>query len=87
MSNEASIKATAGQIVELDKEVEATGHAAVDAPSVLRARKVLEEWARDIKGVVVSPAVGRVTLIHENGRTSSIASAELAFRLSAAGLA
>jgi hypothetical protein len=36
--------------------------------------------------VVVNPAMGRVTVIDENGYASSIASADLAFKMSAANI-
>jgi len=86
MTEESKIKATAERIVELGKEVEAPGHAAVDEPSLVRARAVLRQWVDSIKGVVVNPAMGRVTVIDENGRASSIASADLAFKMSAANI-
>lgn len=82
-----TIKATADRIVELGKEVEAPGHAATDEASLVRAREVLHQWIDGMKGVVVNPALGRVTVIHENGSASSIASADLAFQMSAAGVA
>ena len=86
MTEESKIKATAERIVELGKEVEAPGHAAVDEPSLVRARAVLHQWVDGVKGVVVNPAMGRVTVIDENGRASSIASADLAFKMSAANI-
>jgi hypothetical protein len=39
-----------------------------------------------MKGIVVNPALGRVTVIHESGSAASIASADLAFQMSAAGV-
>ncbi|HMN46565.1 MAG TPA: hypothetical protein PKE27_18455 [Povalibacter sp.] len=80
------IQETAERIIELGNELEAPGHAAVDEASLLRAREVLHRWVDDLKGVVVNAALGRVTVIQEDGYASSIASAELAFRLSAAGI-
>jgi hypothetical protein len=80
------IKATAERIIELGNEVEAPGHAAVGEASLHKARAVLGEWIADMRGIVVNPALGRVTVIDGNGNASSIASAELAFRLSAAGI-
>jgi hypothetical protein len=35
---------------------------------------------------VVNPALGRVTIVQENGYASSIASADLAFQMSAEGV-
>jgi hypothetical protein len=80
------IKATADRIIGLAQEVEASGSAAIDEPSVLRARAVLRQWIEGIKGVVVNPAMGRVTVIDASGHASSIASAELAFKMSAANI-
>ena len=85
MSQE-KIKATAERINSLAEEVEASGSAAIDEPSLLRARAVLSQWIEGIKGVVVNPAMGRVTVIDANGRASSIASADLAFKMSAANI-
>ena len=86
MSNENSIKETAERIVELGMEVEAPGHVAVAEASLIKAREVIHQWADGMKGVVGNPAMGRVTIIDANGKPSSIASAELAFLLSAAGV-
>jgi hypothetical protein len=86
MSEKSKITETAERIVELGQEVEAPGLAAVDEPSLLLAREVLRQWIDGVQGVVVNPAMGRVTVIDATGRPSSIASADLAFRLSAAGI-
>jgi hypothetical protein len=83
---EEKIKATADRIIGLGEEIEASGSAAVDEPSLLRAREVLRQWIEGVKGVVVNPAMGRVTVIDANGRASSIASADLAFKMSAANI-
>ena len=86
MTEDAKIEATAERIIKLGAEVEAPGNAAVDEPSLVRARTVLREWIEGVKGVVVNPAMGRVTVIDANGRASSIASADLAFKMSAANI-
>ena len=86
MEKETRIKATADRIVELGKEVEAPGNAAMDEASLVRARAVLHQWVDGMKGVVVNPALGRVTVIHESGYASSIASADLAFQMASAGV-
>jgi hypothetical protein len=83
---EESIKTTADRIVELGAELEAPGHAALGGDSMVRARAVLHQWIDDMKGIVVNPALGRVTVIHESGSASSIASSDLAFLMSAAGV-
>ncbi len=86
MSNETSIRETAERIVELGMEVEAPGHVAVDEAALIKAREIIGQWANGLQGVVVNPSMGRVTLIDANGRPSSIASAELCYMLSAAGV-
>lgn len=86
MAEETRIKETAERIVDLSHEAEASSNAAVDEPSVLRARAVLGQWVNEVKGVVVNPAFGRVTVIHANGHASTIASFDLAFQMSAAGV-
>jgi hypothetical protein len=79
-------KTTADRIVELGAELEAPGHAALDTTAVAKARAVLHRWVDATEGVVVNPALGRVTVIHADGSASTIASAELAFQMSAAGV-
>ena len=86
MTEQAKIEATADRIVGLEEELEAPGNAAVDEPSLVRARAVLHQWIDGIKGVVVNPAMGRVSVIDATGRASSIASADLAFTMSAANI-
>jgi hypothetical protein len=86
MSKESKIQETADRIVQLGSEVEAPGLAATDEPSLVLAREILRRWIDDVQGVVVNPAMGRVTVIDSTGRPCSIASAELSFRLSAAGI-
>jgi hypothetical protein len=83
---EEKIKTTADRIVELGAELEAPGHAALEDASVVKARAVLHLWVDEMKGIVVNPALGRVTVIHDSGSASSIASADLAFQMSAAGI-
>lgn len=86
MNETTKIKAEVDRIVELGAEVEAPGHAAVDESTLEKARAVLHQWVDGIGGVVVNPALGRVTVIDRNGYAASIASADLAFRMSAAGV-
>jgi len=86
MEEKTRVKAAADRILEIGHEVEASGHAALDESSLSRAQAVLLDWLDGVKGVVVNPAFGRVTLIHEDGFASTIASSDLAFRMSAAGV-
>jgi hypothetical protein len=80
------VKTTADRIVELGAELEAPGHSVLAADSIAKARTVLHQWIDQMEGIVVNPALGRVSVIHEGGRASSIASADLAFLMSAAGI-
>ena len=76
-------RAAADRVVELEKEVETIGHASVEQEALARARAILHQWIDEVTGVVVSPGLGRVTLIHGGGRPSTIASSDLPFRMSA----
>jgi hypothetical protein len=78
----AKIQATAERVLELAEEVEAAGHAALDTAALEAARATLHQWIDGLKGVVVNPALGRVTIIHENGRESTIASSDLPYLMS-----
>ncbi len=77
----ASSKAAADRVIELEEEVEASGYL-VEGDALHEARKILHKWVDDMTGVVVSPGLGRVTVIHGSGRPSTIASAELPFIMS-----
>jgi hypothetical protein len=79
----AKIQATVERVLVLAEEVEAAGEATVGGANLERSRAALHAWVDGVKGVVVNPALGRVTVIHENGRESTIASAELPYLLSA----
>jgi hypothetical protein len=84
MTNEENddVHDIAERVVKLEEEVEAGGEALRDAESLARARALLHEWIDEMTGVVVSPGLGRVTVLHGKSRPASIASFELAFRLS-----
>jgi hypothetical protein len=78
-----AVRAAADRVIELEKEVETIGHASVEQAALERARSILHQWVDEVTGVVVSPGLGRVTLIHGSGRQSTIASPDLPFRMSA----
>lgn len=84
MSNAQSdaVQAAAEHVMGLEEELEATGYATVDGAALEHARTVLHKWVDAMTGVVITPALGRVTLIHENGRRSAISSSELPFLMS-----
>ncbi len=82
MSESKSIDEAADRIVALERELESAGLASTASDEVAMAREALHRWVDSVVGVVASPGVGRVALIHENGRQSSIASPDLPFLLS-----
>ena len=77
----ASSKATADRVIELEEEVEASGFM-VQGDALHEARTILHKWVDEMTGVVVSPGLGRVTVIHGGNRPSTISSAELPFIMS-----
>ena len=79
---EDGVRKAAEWAMGLDAEVEAAGEATLEAGPLEVSRAVLHAWVDSVVGVVSSPGVGRVTLIHANGRRSSIASPDLPFALS-----
>ena len=76
------VQAAAEEAVELAAEVESSAEVKVEASDLEFARAVLHEWVDAMRGVVVNPGQGRVIIIHENGRTSTIASPDLPFTMS-----
>ncbi len=74
--------AAIGRIIQLEEEVEASGHASTEGTPLAFARAALHAWVDSAVGVVASPGLGRVTLIHANGVRSSIASPTLPFSVS-----
>ncbi len=76
------VRAAADRVIQLEEEVEASGVAAVDGSELAHARAALHAWIDEMTGVVVSPGLGRVTVIHGDGRRSSIASATLPYLMS-----
>ncbi len=76
------VQSAADQVMELEAELEVSSNAAVGGDILERARVDLHAWIDTVKGVVVSPGLGRVTLIHQNGRLSTISSPDLPFAMS-----
>jgi hypothetical protein len=76
------VRAAADRVIQLEEEVEASGVAAVEGAELAHARAALHAWIDEMTGVVVSPGLGRVTIIHGDGRRSSIASATLPYLMS-----
>lgn len=77
--SDARITEAASRVVGLEAELEASGMATTHGDKLAFARAALHEWVDTVVGVVASPGVGRVTLIHANGHESKIASPELPY--------
>ncbi len=82
MTDEKRVSEAAGRVQELEAELEAASNATTREDELAEARALLHDWVETVVGVVSSPGVGRVTLIHANGRESKIASPDLPFLLS-----
>ncbi|MEW9855086.1 hypothetical protein [Novosphingobium sp. M1R2S20] len=70
------------RIVELEAELEAAGDATTAVDALAELKQILHQWVDTVSAVVATPGVGRVVLIHENGRESRIASPDLPMLLS-----
>lgn len=82
-SREEAARETADRVVEFAEELEASGEARMDQDALAAARAALHAWIDSAVGVVVTPALGRVTVIHGQGRESTISSPELPFLMTA----
>jgi putative protein kinase ArgK-like GTPase of G3E family len=82
MADRKRIEEAAGRVVALEAELESAGEASLDEAQLALSRAALHDWVETVVGVVASPGVGRVTLIHRDGSQSSIASPRLPFLLS-----
>lgn len=79
---DSKIASQAERVIALEAELESAGEATLEDTALARSRAALHEWIETVVGVVSSPGVGRVSLIHRDGNQSSIASAILPFLLS-----
>ena len=70
------------RVVKLEEELEASGVPVLDHDTLAEAKAILHQWIDEMVATVVSPGLGRVTLIHPNGRQSSIVSPDLPFLMS-----
>lgn len=77
-----ALQAALDRVVQLEAELESSGETKTGGTVLVEARAALHEWVDTVTAVVSSPGVGRVTLIHANGRESKIASPDLPFLLS-----
>ena len=81
-ANKAATAEAIGRVILLEEEVEASGHASTEGAALAFAKAALHAWVDSAVAVVASPGLGRVTLIHADGKRSSIASAQLPFAVS-----
>lgn len=82
MTQGRSIEEAVERVLELESELEASGEAKLEGDAVDAAKEGLHKWVDTVVGVVASPGVGRVLLIHEDGSESKVASPNLPFLLS-----
>jgi hypothetical protein len=79
---EKDISSKAERIVALEAELESAGEVSLKTAELAQLKAALHDWIDSVVGVVSSPGVGRVSLIHADGSQSSIASPVLPFLLS-----
>jgi hypothetical protein len=82
MTKSKPVDEAANRVLALEQELESAGNASTEGDELTLAREALHRWVDSVVGVVCSPGVGRVTLIHDNGRQSKIASPDLPYLLS-----
>ena len=82
MADKDEIEDAAERVIALEAELESAGEAALGEGQLAQSHAALHEWVETVVGVVSSPGVGRVTLIHRDGTQSSISSPRLPFLLS-----
>lgn len=74
--NEA-VERAADRVVQLEAELEAAGDVTTQTDQMAAMRALLHDWVDTVTAVISTPGVGRVVLIHDNGRESRIASPDL----------
>lgn len=82
MADNNSAEDAAKRVIALEAELESAGEAALSADQLAQSQAALHDWVKTVVGVVSSPGVGRVTLLHRDGTQSSISSPRLPFLLS-----
>jgi hypothetical protein len=71
----------ADRAIRLEAELEASSDAAIKGDALARAKAILHAWVASVTGVVATPGVGRVVLIHADGGESRISSPSLPMQL------
>lgn len=74
---------TIGRVLDLAEELEASGEAMLEGTTLDKARAALHQWVDSMTGIVITPALGRVTVVH-GGTESTISSPDLPFVMSTA---
>jgi hypothetical protein len=82
MEDKQAVEQAAERVLDLEAELESAGNALTREDMLSEARAILHQWVDTVVGVVASPGVGRVSLIHANGRETRIASPDLPYLLS-----
>ena len=80
MTDDKYVRNAAERVIALEAELESAGDATT-GDDMAMSRDILSRWVATVVGVVSSPGVGRVTLIHANGTQSKIASPDLPYLL------
>lgn len=70
------------RVLKLAAELEAHGDVHTAPSEIERLRATLHAWIDSATGFVVTPAFGRITVLHGEGRPSTIASADLSYAMS-----
>ena len=81
-ATDSAVELVVGRVTELESELEASSEAVTGGDALARAREVLHRWVDSVTAAIATPGVGRVVLIHANGRESRIASPDLPVLLS-----
>jgi hypothetical protein len=76
-SQASAVDQAVERVTELESELEASSDATTGGEALARARELLHAWVDSVTAVIATPGVGRVVLVHENGRESRIASPDL----------
>lgn len=72
----------ADRVIALAEELEVSGEISLEQAELQRDRDALHAWIDSAVGVVLTPGFARVSLIHANGKQSTISSWELCLALS-----
>lgn len=77
-----SPRTLADRVVALAAELEVPGEISLEEAELARDREALHAWIDSAVGIVLTPGFARVSLIHDNGRQSTISSWDLCLAMS-----